>query len=332
MRAFVTGATGFVGTNLIQELDRAGWEIIALVRPNSDMTELKKCKKVAFASGDIMDKNSLDAGIPEGVEAVFHVAGSVGPVPHGQENSRFAINQIGTRNVIESCLKKKIGRFLYTSTVLTYDFLGRVGFDETTPPNNNSTDAYAHSKRLADIEVEKGLAAGLDVVFLHPSAIFGAYDKVTWSKMFLEIERGLPLPFAPPGGGSVCHGRAVAKAHVAAYAKGGRGQHYILGGPNETWLHVAQEIARILKRPAPKWPLPPLFFKLYGNIEYRLSRWIHRPPTLDPHSAEILCLNVFSDSSRAIRELGYQPSSLQEMLTDCHQWMQTSGLLPRASH
>jgi dihydroflavonol-4-reductase len=329
MRAFVTGATGFVGTNLIQELDKAGWEIIALCRPSSDLSELKKCKKVIYAPGDIMDIESLRRGMPPAVDAVFHVAGSVGPVAHGKEDSRYGINQIGTRNVVTVALEKKVGRFLHTSTVLTFDFSSKHHFDETAPPNNHSKDAYINSKRLADIEVEVGVKAGLDAVFLHPSAIFGAYDKVTWSKMFLEIERGLPLPFAPPGGGSVCHCRKVAAAHVAAFHHGVRGGHYILGGPDEQWLNVMIHVAKILNRPPPKWRLPTPLFMAYGYGEYWISRIIGRPPTLDPHAAFTLCLNVYSDSSRAIRELGYQPSTLDETLRDCYEWMCAAGMLKR---
>ncbi|MBK7962826.1 MAG: NAD-dependent epimerase/dehydratase family protein [Bdellovibrionales bacterium] len=329
MRAFVTGATGFVGTNLIQELDKAGWEIIALCRPTSDLSELKKCKKVIYAPGDIMDIESLRRGMPPGVDAVFHVAGSVGPVGHGKESSRYDINQTGTRNVVTVALEKKIGRFIHTSTVLTYDFESKKSFDETAPPVKPSTDAYIGSKRLADVEVEAGVKAGLDAVFIHPSAIFGAYDKVTWSKMFMEIERGLPLPFAPPGGGSVCHCRKVAAAHISAFHKGTRGGHYILGGPDENWLNVAIQVAKILKRPAPKWRLPTPLFMLYGYVEYWVSRMLGRAPTLDPHSAYTLCINVFSDSSRAIRELGYQPSTLDEMLQDCYQWMVATGMIKR---
>ena len=72
MKAFVTGGTGFLGTHLIQELDQAGWEIIALHRGRSDLTELKKCRRVEFAQGDVTDIESIRRGMPEGVDAVFH--------------------------------------------------------------------------------------------------------------------------------------------------------------------------------------------------------------------------------------------------------------------
>jgi dihydroflavonol-4-reductase len=135
MKAFVTGGTGFFGTHLIQELDQAGWEIIALHRSRSDLTELKKCRRVQFTQGDVTDIESIRRGMPEGVDAVFHCAGSVGNLPHSQEKSRYAVNQTGTRNVVDVCKDKKIGRLIYTTTILTYDWHACRPLSEETPRN-----------------------------------------------------------------------------------------------------------------------------------------------------------------------------------------------------
>ena len=327
MRAFVTGATGFIGTHVAQRLSARGWSVLALRRPSSDVSELLKLPRVELVEGDITDRESLRRCVPEGIDAVFHVAGSVAILPSRLEHTRYGVNQAGTRNVVDACLEKKAGRLVYTSTVLTYDFRAGRPVTEDTPPNLWWDDAYGKSKRLADAEVERGAAAGLDTVFLHPSAVFGAHDKTAWSRMFVEIKRGLPLPFAPPGGGSVCHARPVADAHVAAFEKGRRGRHYILGGPDVTWLEVAQEIGRLLGVKAPSLKLPVPLFKAYGWSEYLLSSALGRRPSLSPHVIETLCIDVYSDSSRAVRELGYAPSSLREMLEDCHRWMLAERML-----
>jgi len=328
MKAFITGATGFIGTNLIQELVKAGWDIIAIHRENSDVSELKKYPGITLLMGDILDIESLRRAIPENVDAVFHVAGSVGHLPHSAEKTRYGVNQVGTRNVVNVALEKHIGRFIYTSTVLTYDFRAQQPLTENAPRNLWTTDAYMQSKRLSDEEVDKGLAAGLDVVYMHPSAVFGAYDKATWSKIFLEIKRGLPLPVAPPGGLSACHAREVAKAHVTAFHQAKRGRHYLLGGPDVSLLEIMQEVARILKRPEPKIKLPKFIFKAYGWAEFLISTHLmKRDPMLTPHTIDMLCNTIYSDSSLAIQELGYQPSTLREMLEDCHQWMVSSNML-----
>lgn len=321
MKAFVTGGTGFLGTHLIQSLDREGWDIVALHRPNSDLTELKKCRKKEFILGDVTDMDSIRRGMPEAVDAVFHCAGSVGNLPHSQEKTRYLVNQTGTRNVVEVCKEKKIGRLIYTTTVLTYDFHARQPLTEQVPLNLWSQDAYIHSKRLADQEINKGANEGLDVVYMHSSALFGSYDKDTWSKMFREVKRGLPMPFAPPGSFSASHARPVAQAHITAFHKAGRGQHYLLGGPDVTIMEVLQEIAKLLGKKGPTIRLPAPLFKAYGWSEFLFSSLVRREPMLTPHTIDILCESIHSDSSKAIREIGYHSTSLQEMLSDCYQWM-----------
>lgn len=327
MKAFITGGTGFLGTHLIQELDAAGCEIIALHRPKSDLTELKKCKKVSFVLGDVTDIESLRRGMPETVDAVFHCAGSVGNLPHSQENSRYIVNQTGTRNVVDVCKEKKVGRIIYTTTVLTYDYRACQPLTDQAPRNLWSNDAYIKSKRLADEEMDKGLAAGLDIVYMHPSALFGSYDKDTWSKMFREVKRGLPTPFAPPLTFSASHARPVAKAHVSAFKNGKRGGHYLLGGPDVSMLEVLQEVAKLLNTKGPTISIPGFLFKIYGWSEFLISSMIGREPMLTPHTIHIFCEKVHCDSSKAIADLGYASTTLSEMLLDCYQWMQKNKLI-----
>ena len=330
MKAFVTGATGFLGTHVIQNLSKEGWEIIILKRDNSDISEFKELEKIEYALGDITDIESLRNAIPKKIDAVFHIAGSVAHLPHHLEHTRYNINVNGTKNMVDVCLEKKVGRFIYTSTVLVYDFHTKKNFNESAPMNEWCRDPYINSKKLAEEEVVKGLAKGLDAVIMQPSAVFGSFDKATWSKMFLEIERGLPFPFAPLGGGSICHVKMVAEAHVKAFHKGEKGARYILGGPDVSWLEVMQEISKILKKKGPKWKLPTPIFKLYGWSEFLLSTYIlKRDPMLTPHSIDILCESVYSDSSLAIKVLGYRSSSVTEMLQDCYDWMVKVKMLNR---
>ena len=331
MRAFVTGPTGFLGIHLLQELAKDGWEIFAFHRPSSDLSELKRIPGVTFVVGDVRDKASLEQGMPPGVDAVFHAAGSVGFLKPEDEKDQYDINELGTRNVVDVALAKKARRFVYTSTILTYDFEGGKRITEASPANTSSKYAYIHSKYLAELEVEKGVERGLDAVFLHPSAIFGAYDKATWSKMFREIQRGLRVPAAPPGSASICHMRKVAEVHVSAFHKGRKGEHYCLGGVDASHYGVAKEIAEILDRAGPKVILPAWLFRLAGRIEYRFSRIVGTEPMLTPPMADILCETVLCDSTKAIEELGYKPSSLATMLMDCYQWMVATKMLPARS-
>lgn len=329
MKAFVTGASGFLGVHLLQELSRAGWEIIALHRKTSDLSDIGGLPGVRCVVGDVTDAESLREAIPEGVDAVFHAAASVVDVPVHLEHTRFEVNQLGTRLVVQESLRKGARRFIYSSTVLTYDFEGGGRVDETRGPNVKSQDAYVRSKTLADHEVKKGVAMGLDAVFLHPSAIFGAYDKANWSKLFLMMQKGLPFPFAPAGGTSAAHMRKVAEAHVAAFDRGRPGEHYILGGPDTTLLEVMRIIAQLLGCSAPSVALPNSIFRPLAWAEYRLSLMLGRQPVFTPHIIYVLTLYLLSDSSKAERELGYRPSSVEEMVHDCYRWMVDTGRLPQ---
>ncbi len=328
MKAFVTGSTGFLGIHLLQELSNAGWEVIAFHRATSDLSDVRAIPRISYAVGDVLDKASIQRAMPEHVDAVFHAAGSVGFLKPGDEREQYAVNLEGTRNVVEVAIEKKVGRFIETSTVLTYDFSHGRRVTESSPRNAGIQYAYIHSKYLAELEVEKGILKGLDAVVLHPSAIFGAYDKATWSKVFREVQRGLHIPFAPPMRANLCHMRKVAQTHLTAFHKGRRCEHYILGGPEATMMEIATEIGKLLQRRGPLFVLPAPIFKCLGQIEYRLSTLLGKEPMVTPSMAEILCDVVLCDSSKAIHELDYDPSSLQVMLQDCYAWMVQARLLP----
>lgn len=328
MKAFVTGATGFLGTHLVQELAADGWDIYAFHRATSDLSDLRSIPGLRYCVGDVRDRESVRRAVPAGVDAVFHAAGSVGFLRPEDEKDQYDINVLGARHVVEAALEKHAGRFIYTSTVLTYDFSRGQRITEESPANTSSRCAYLHSKYLAELEVEKGGQAGLDVVFLHPSAILGAYDKSTWSKVFREVHRGLRIPAAPPGAASFCHMRKVAQAHLSAFQRGRRGAHYLLGGADASMKELAAKVAEILHRTGPWGTVPGFLFRLLGRLEYRLAILLGKEPMVTPAMADALCETVLCDSSRAIAELGYEPSSLDTMLRDCYEWMVSANLLP----
>ena len=157
MKAFVTGGTGFLGTHLIGELSQKGWIITVLRREKSDISRIKDLPGVEFVYGDILDIESLKISMPEKVDAVFHVAGSVAILPAHLEHTRFAINEVGTQNVVDVCIEKEIGRLIYTSTVAIFDWEHGDLIDESYPKNEWSDDEYVKSKKLADDVVDLGV-------------------------------------------------------------------------------------------------------------------------------------------------------------------------------
>jgi nucleoside-diphosphate-sugar epimerase len=327
VKAFVTGGTGFLGAHLIHELSKQGWNIQVLRREKSDISRIEDLAGVEFVYGDITDIESLRKTIPEKVDAVFHLAGSVAVLPAHLEHTRFAINEQGTKNMVDVCLEKQIGRFIYTSTVAIFDWNYGPRIDESYPKNEWSDDQYVNSKKLADDEVDKGVKRGLDAVYLHPSAIFGRYDRDGWATVFKEIKKGLPFNMSSPGGGSICNARTVMAAHVKAFHVAGKGERYILGGPDYTWYEVMQKISGILGLPPLRKPLPHPLFNLTCMLERFFSGLMKKEPLLSKHVQDIVGAYIYSSSDKAVKELEYDVSNIDEMLGESYESLKEEGLI-----
>ena len=150
--AFVTGATGFVGVNLVDRLVRDGWEVTALHRASSDLTYLQRFAP-GLAVGDVVEADSVLAAMPKDVDAVFHVAASTNFwAVNNSEQTR--INVAGTRNVVRAALERGAKRFVHTSSIAAYAPESGTVLREDTP--SRAADHwinYFRTKWLAEQEV-----------------------------------------------------------------------------------------------------------------------------------------------------------------------------------
>ena len=122
-RAFVTGASGFVGSHVVRVLHQQGWEVHVLARPTSSLGEIEGIP-YHLHEGDVTELGSLEAAIPEGAEAVFHVAASVNFWSRGND-AQTRVNVDGTRNMILAAAGAGVGRFIHTSSFVTWGFPGK---------------------------------------------------------------------------------------------------------------------------------------------------------------------------------------------------------------
>ncbi len=322
--AFVTGGTGFLGLNLIQQLTEQGWRVTALHRPSSDLTYLKRFP-VTLAAGEIEEAASLERAMPEGLDAVFHVAGDVS-FWSGHRARQLRTNVEGTRNVLAAARRKGARRFVHTSTIAVYG--PQPGpFDETAPHlGKSSWVGYLHSKALAEEEVQKAVAAGLDAVLLNPANIVGPYDLSNWSRLFRLVAED-KLPGIPPGRAPFCHVAEVAKAHLTAFERGRTGENYILGGVEAGYVEAFAVVGRLLDHPVPSKPIPAFALRLAGRLSEWGSRVTHKEPDLTPEMAALLSSSIACRSDKAARELGHQAVPLQTMFEDCYRWLAAEGLI-----
>ena len=322
--AFVTGGSGFLGMNLVHCLVEANWNVVSMDLSSSNNAALEKLG-VQCVAGDITDHASCEQLIPENTNAVFHVAGNVSHWKLG-DALQTLVNVDGTRNMIEAALKKNVHRFIYTSSIAAYGFQPHRVTESTPSTADNFWINYFRTKRLAELEVHKGIRQGLDAVILNPSNIIGPYDLSGWSRLFHLINENR-LPGNPPGSGSFCHSNEVAKAHIAAYENGRCGHNYLLGGVDATFQELAQEIGKLLGKKVPARPTPAFVLKIIG----RLSQWgsyvTKKDPDLTPEKALLVSSDLVCSTQKAIDELGYSFQSLSSMLKDCYLWLLDEKLI-----
>ena len=246
--AFVTGASGFIGTNLVKQLGEAGWSVIAMHRETSDLTYLSRFP-ATLVVGDIGDREFLAGAIPDGVDALFHVAGNVSFDSAGDEAQTHA-NVAGTRAVVEVAQARNVGRFVHTSTGATWGLHDGMPIDETAPSNADEIGVnYCSTKKAAEDIVLEAAAGGLDAVCVNPGNVVGPYDRVIWGPFVQAIASGA-MTTVGAGGGAFCHIDETAKAHISAYERGRRGERYILAGANEKFATAAGDRGRDRRRRA----------------------------------------------------------------------------------
>jgi len=325
LTAFVTGATGLVGSNLVRELDKQGWETTVLVRPTSSLEDIEGLP-VNVHHGDIVDARSVRAAVPSNVHAVFHVAASTN-VWAGNNDEQDLINIDGTRNVIEAAVAAGAGRFIHTSSFTTWGFQDGI-INENTPRSRNSDWInYVRTKRIGEDLVKTAVADGrLDAMILNPGHILGPGDRHNWSQMVRMVATE-SLPGLPPGGGAFADVREVTKAHVAAFHKGETGAHYLLGGVDVSFAEVIGIVGELLGKEVPIKPTPAWVLRTMAHLYAARASITRKPPRITPESATMICHHMQCDSTRAEIVLGYKYTPIRSLLEDTVRWMKKENLL-----
>lgn len=323
--AFVTGATGFVGRNLVEQLTLQGWRITALHRPTSNIKTLT-AYPLELVSGSLLDSEGLLRALPDAVDAVFHVAGNTSV--WSKHNAQQTLDNVtGTHNMVEAALARGAKRFIHTSTWNVYGIEDMRVINEDSPQLGfNSPINYNRSKSLAERCVKEAVARGLAAVIINPSHIIGRYDPGNWSRM-IRLVKQQKLPGIPPGEGSFCHAEQVALALIAAVDKGSVGENYLLGGADASFLRVINLIGEITASRVPNRSVPAKVLKAYAHLQTLMANIGGKEPDLTPEAASMVSARLHIASHKAEKVLGYKPVPLRVMLEDCCQWMRREGML-----
>ena len=323
-QAFITGANGFLGLNIAEQLVAGGWGVVGLCQPDTAQTFLKRLP-VTIVEGDITDEMALTAIMPETVDAVFHTA-AMTSLWSRRNSLQTRVNVEGTRNVARASLAKRARRLIHTSTWNVYGIgLGQIS--EASPQaGGRSWINYVRTKFLAEEEVRALSGAGLDAVILNPGHLVGRYDTRNWGRMIRMVHQGT-LPGIPRARGSFCHAAAVARAHIAAAECGRSGENYLIPGVEATFLEVIDLIGQLTGRAVPSRTLPTWLLKIAARAKTLRAAFTGQEPDLTPEGVELLSNDPKIVSNKARQELGYEPAPLRTMFEDAYAWMVAEGLL-----
>lgn len=324
--AFVTGGTGFLGQHLVARLGEEGWDVVALHRPGADTRPLAR-PHVRLAAGRLTEAGEVRAAMPERPDAVFHVAGST-TLWRGHAAEQARVNVEGTRHVVDAALARGARRLVHTSSIAAF---GTRAYRDRQFDERTRSDAATHwitylrTKWLGEQEVRRAAAAGLDVVLLNPANVLGPGDRHNWSQLFALLVAG-KLPGVPPGRGSWCDVREVARAHVQAAAVGRPGENYLLGGVEASYAEVTAIAAELAGVRAPR-ALPAVAMHAVGRVNQWASTFTRRPPDVTPEAAFLACGVGTVDSRKAERDLGFRAMPLRPLVAETLDWMRGEGLL-----
>ncbi len=323
--AFVTGATGFLGLNLVRELVEQGWQVTALHRASSNTRYLQGLD-ITLAEGDILDPESLETAMPDGLDAVFHVAGDTS-LWSGHDAKQTRINVEGTRNVVDAALAHKARRFIHTSTTSAYGRHDGVVNEHTPSRAATSSVNYEKSKWQGEQVVLRAVRErGLDAVVLNPAAILGPFDQHTWARTFYMLRDG-KIAALPPGSVSFNHVREIVKAHIAAVDKGVTGEQYILAGHTMTLADLLRKMGALMGCKVPTMTAPGFVLQWMGFLMGALAQLSGNEPDISPEMAAFMAKKNLYDSSKAEATLGLKPTSLDECLRDSFDWLKQENLL-----
>jgi dihydroflavonol-4-reductase len=328
-RTVVTGATGFVGFHVAQQLTARGEAIRVLVRPNSRRDNIRTLPEhlVEPVCGDLTDVESLRQAV-RGCDTLYHVAADY-RLWASDPQDLYRANVEGTRHLLQAALEAGVQHVVYTSTVgaLGIPQDGSPGTEETPVREADMIGHYKRSKFLAEQEAHRFVAQGLRVVIVNPSTPVGENDikPTPTGQIILDFVNGR-MPAYVDTGLNLIDVRDTAAGILLAGERGRAGERYILGNRNTTLREMLEMLARITGRPAPKVRLPyAVAWCAVGAENLIATRLLRRAPAHPFEGVKMARHRMFFSADKAVRELGLPQSPIEDALSRAVAWFRANG-------
>lgn len=326
----VTGATGLLGSHIVEQLRRRGRPVRALVRPGADVTWLKK-QDVAFTEGDLADKGSLDRAC-QGIQCVYHAAARVGDWGPWQDFVRITVD--GSANLFDAAEKAGVPRFIHISSISTYGHVNKPGLviDETAPlgVKVHRWSYYTRAKILVERELRRRHQSGSKVKYtvIRPSWLYGPRDRATIARIIAMIRNGKAKLLGDGDNRlNVVYAGNVAEACIlAADSPKAVGEAYNCSNDGElTQRQYFNMIAKaigaepVTKRVPYKIAYCAAFvFECIGHL-FR----IEKPPLVTRYAVWLMGRDTFFSAEKARKELGWKSTvSYEEGIPATIRWFE----------
>jgi len=326
MLAFITGATGFVGSHVARALAQHGADLRLLVRPNSNRKNLNDLN-ADLVIGDLRDPASLEKSVA-GCDVVFHVAADYRLWVRDPEEM-YRANVEGTRAILQAACQNGVRRVVYTSSVATMGFTSHgQPADENSPVSlANMIGPYKRSKFMAEQVAIEAARAGQDLVIVNPTTPVGERDiKPTPTGRIVIDFLKKKFPAYVDTGLNLVDVKECALGHIAALEKGRSGQRYILGGENLTLKQILDKLAANTGLPSPKVKVPYVLALATGVVDEIFTGRIRgREPRATIDAVRMGRKKMFASSAKAERELGWKIVPVDDALRRAVAWFRENG-------
>lgn len=331
--AFVTGATGLLGNNLVRELAGRGVRVKALARSRAKAAlQFGDLSGVEIVEGDMLAVAGFEAAL-SGVDVLFHTAAHFRDSYTGGDHwdQLSATNIDGARNLLAAAYRGGVRRAVVTSSIAVLDGPRGAVINETMVRRVDNADDYYRSKILADEVAFEAMKAhsDLDITFVLPGWMHGPGDAGPTSAGQVTLDFiNRKLPGIAPGTFSVVDARDVARALIASAERGRRGERYLAAGRHMTMAELLKVYEHVTGVPAPTGKLPPLLLLAIAIVSEAMARLTGKPTLLSLATVRLMLREAERsrfDHAKSERELGVSFRPVAETLRDEIAWFRAHG-------
>lgn len=322
----VTGGTGLVGGNLLWYLLQENDRIKATCRKTSNLEPLKNIfgfytskpeeflSRIDWIEADVLNEKSI-ANALENIDLVYHCAAVVSL---GSANSNISeINVLGTKNIVNGCLKNKVSKLCFVSSIAACGSGAKAGIitEELEWVEKTNPSPYSQSKYDSEQEVWKGIKQGLNAVIVNPGVILGVSGTNSGSsELFFRVKKG--LPFYTNGGSGYIDVRDVVKAMIELIKSDISGERFILVSENCSNKDILSWMAEGFGKSKPLINISEKTLYVIGYVSEKISVLLKTTPTIDRKIAKSASNRSYYSNEKIKTAINIQFKSMKEAIMD----------------